>query len=74
MQKSADASNMLVPSKQLQQQIEDIPAPKEEIQPPVIKRVSKKSDKDSYQMYDIKYYVLLTINLFSFITAYYKIF
>jgi len=57
---------LLTPPKQPQTNIVDIPAEKEE-KTPVICRVSKKSDKDAYHMYD-KYIFCLLLIIFKVIS------
>jgi len=49
--RKAEVSKLITPLKQPQTQIVDIPAAKEE-KSPVISRVLKKSEKDTYHMYD----------------------
>jgi len=62
--KNIEVSKLLTPPKYLEpQNIEEIPAVKEE-KSPVICRVLKKSDKDSFHMYDI-YDIFLIDNYFN---------
>lgn len=62
MYTNTEVPKLLSPPKQPEPQIIDIPTEKEE-KSPVICRVLKKSDKDSFHVYDI-YDVLLIDNYF----------